>query len=391
MLNRRNFLIAASGLALAQGLSGCGNQSERLEVLLLQNAIPPQLLSAFRQSKSSKDTLSFKPKSQFEDLFKLLQTWQAEPQPQSSGLDWLPFGKNSATRPANLVLLGHYWLTAAIQQALIQPLPLETLSRWDALPQAWQKLVRRNPQGEVSPTGQLWGAPYRWGSTLIVYRKDKLKALGWTPTDWKDLFREDLRDQQGIPRISLVNHPREVMGLVLKKMGYSYNTTDTSVIKAVETELRQLQRNVRLYSTQYYLHPLLLGETWVAVGWSNEILPLLKTNPNLEAVIPASGTALWTEMWVQPKRTPAVTQLHPLILEWLNFCWQPQAADLISLFTEGASPVIFNVDEEQLSKDTKENPFTFLNSDIFNESEFIIPLEPSIYQEYLQVWKTVRT
>lgn len=49
---------------------------------------------------------------------------------------------------------------------------------------------------------------------MIVYRRDKFQELGWTPTDWSDLWRNDL---QG--RISVLEQPREAIGLVLKNWG----------------------------------------------------------------------------------------------------------------------------------------------------------------------------
>ena len=50
----------------------------------------------------------------------------------------------------------------------------------------------------------------------ITRLKNKFEELGWKPKDWSDLWRTELRD-----RISLLDQPREVIGLTLKKMGFS--------------------------------------------------------------------------------------------------------------------------------------------------------------------------
>ena len=42
------------------------------------------------------------------------------------------------------------------------------------MPKRWRQLVRRNRWGAVDPKGPVWGVPYRWGCTLIAYRKDAL-------------------------------------------------------------------------------------------------------------------------------------------------------------------------------------------------------------------------
>jgi putative spermidine/putrescine transport system substrate-binding protein len=98
-----------------------------------------------------------------------------------------------------------------------------------AVAAAWQEIVKRDRQGQVSNTGEVWGAPYRWGTTVIAYRRDKFRELGWTPKDWSDLWRPELRD-----RISVVDQPREVIGLTLKKLGRSYNTTNLSQVQTLK-------------------------------------------------------------------------------------------------------------------------------------------------------------
>lgn len=121
--------------------------------------------------------------------------------------------------------LGDYWIRVAIKNKLIQPLDVSKLKQWSSLPQRWQELAKRNDQGQIDPQGKVWAVPYRWGNTVIVYRRDKfLQEFGWTPSDWSDLWRSELRS-----RISLLDQPREVIGLVLKKLGQSYNTKNLDI------------------------------------------------------------------------------------------------------------------------------------------------------------------
>ena len=42
------------------------------------------------------------------------------------------------------------------------------------MPDRWRRLVQRDARGLGNPKGPVWGAPYRWGCTLIAYRKDAL-------------------------------------------------------------------------------------------------------------------------------------------------------------------------------------------------------------------------
>ena len=78
--------------------------------------------------------------------------------------------------------------------------------------------------------------------------------------------------------ISLLNQAREVIGLTLKKLGKSYNTEDIGQVENLKSELVQLNQQVKFYSSDNYLQSLVIGDTWLAVGWSKDCL--LYTSPS---------------------------------------------------------------------------------------------------------------
>jgi putative spermidine/putrescine transport system substrate-binding protein len=290
------------------------------------------------------------------------------------------------------VTLGDYWLESAIQQGLIQPLQVEGLRGWQQLPQAWQEIVKRDRQGQLSNTGEVWGAPYRWGTTVIAYRRDKFRELGWTPKDWSDLWRPELRD-----RISVVDQPREVIGLTLKKLGRSYNTTNLSQVQDLKEELLALHQQVKFYSSDYYLQPLALEDTWVAVGWSTDVIPVRSNDRQIDAVVPLSGTALWADLWVQPasaavdSNTTGTQEQQSLIQQWIDFCWQPKPANEISLFSNAASPIVTTLNPANIPQDVRENPVLLPDNSVLDKSEFLQPLPKAVDEEYQALWKEIRT
>lgn len=390
-MDRRAFITRTGALLLSQGLVACqGGSQTTLSVRLLKSSIPQQLVSKFRQQlqqANQSGELDFAPETQLQTLFTYLQTWKFQTGVESKRQPWmrLPFVK-SEPRQADLITLGDYWLPQAIQQQLIQPLELSQLEGWQALPQRWQALVRRNDRGLPDSQGKLWGAPYRWGSTVIVYRKEKFEEKGWKlPTDWSDLWRSELKG-----RISLLNSPREVIGLTLKKLGYGYNTSDLQPIAALPTELRALHQQVKFYSSTAYLQPLLLKDTWVAVGWSTDILPLMQRDRQLAAVIPQSGTALWSDLWVRPiKAAPAPVQ--DLAMQWIDFCWQAQTARELSLLSGGISPAIGVTATSNLSPALREHPVLLPDLQVIDRSEFLSPLPDSTLNQYRSFWQEMRS
>ncbi len=385
MLTRRSFLTTTGIIALGHLLSACAGANANLRVLLLQGSIPPQLLKAFRQQLSSRTSLDFKPQGQLKELFELLETWQGKNAQNKGLLNNLPNIPVINPPPPSIsdfVTLGDIWLAQAIEKDLIQPLNLESINNWQNLSPRWQRLVTRDRQGKLQDNGSIWGAPYRWGTTMMAYRSDK---LDWKPQDWSDLWDARLSD-----RISLLNQPREVIGLTLKKLGQSYNTANLQQVSQLKSELLALHKQVKYYSDRHYLQPLLVGDVWVSVGWSNDIIPLVNKNRNIKAVIPASGTALWSDLWVQPKPKEGASELSETAKQWLDFCWQPQAANLISLFADAASPVMNTIDKKELSPEVINNTLLYIDAAIFDKCEFLEPLSKEVEAEYMNLWEEVR-
>ncbi|MFN6465781.1 MAG: extracellular solute-binding protein [Nostoc sp. DedVER02] len=384
-MDRRSFLLGTSTLVLSQLLFGCsGNKQTQLKVQLLKGSIPGQVVNQFHKGLQQQIQLKFAPVEQIQDLFQQLQNWQQKSK-SSDEQGWsrfIPFRQGQKTADADLITLGDYWLKAAIEQKLIQPLQEvqgNELKQWTALDEKWKKLVARNDQGNLDTQGKVWGAPYRWGSTVIVYNRDKLQSLGWTPKDWSDLWRDGIQQ-----RISLLNQPREVIGLVLKKLGKSYNTENIDQVADLEKELQTLNQQVRFYSSNNYLEPLIMGDTWLAVGWSSDVLQILGRYPQLGAVIPQSGTAMWADLWVRPA---GITK-NTLSDQWIDFCWQPSIAKQISVLTKSNSPISTNI----TTSDIQEPLRSLLQSDrqVFDKSEFLLPLPPSAIKQYESLFAKIK-
>ncbi|MEH2232302.1 MAG: extracellular solute-binding protein [Nostoc sp.] len=384
-MDRRSFLLGTSTLALSQLLFGCGgNKQTQLKVQLLKGSIPGQVVNQFHKGLQQQVQLKFAPVEHIQDLFHQLQNWEQKPK-TSDEQGWrrfIPFKQGQKAADTDLVTLGDYWLQAAIEQKLIQPLQEvqgKELKQWSALDERWKQLVTRNDRGILDTQGKVWGAPYRWGSTVIVYNREKLRKLGWTPKDWSDLWRDGMQQ-----RISLLNQPREVIGLVLKKLGKSYNTDNLDQVPDLEKELQTLNQQVKFYSSNNYLEPLIMEDTWLAVGWSSDVLPVLGRYPQLAAAIPQSGTAIWADLWVRPA---GITK-DSLSDQWIDFCWQPSTAKQISVLTKTNSPISTNI----AASDIQEPLWSLLESDrnIFNKSEFLLPLPPSAIKQYESLFAKIK-
>ncbi|MGF1538170.1 MAG: extracellular solute-binding protein [Elainellaceae cyanobacterium] len=369
-LQRRSLLLSLVALAL----NGCRAGTYPLTVHLLDNAVPAPLLKDF--SRQQPQTVQLKSRAQLSDLFRDLQTAADQ-----------DTGDGSEAQGSTLISLGDYWLTAAIQAKLIRPLPLGSLPGWSRLPKAWQHLVTRSADGTPSQSGSIWGAPYRTSSLVMAYRQAELAAHGGAPADWSDLWRDDLAH-----KIAMLDSPRAVIGVALKALGQDPNQSNLASVAALEEKLTALHRNVRLYSSDAYLQPLILGDVWVAVGWATDILPLVRRNQRLGVALPQSGTLTTTDLWVQPAVSAkgASADLQDIAKQWISFFWQPEVAARLSLLNAGVSPILFEQARASLPAPLRADEVLLPSRRILDQSSAILPLSSQADEAYRQLWRETR-
>lgn len=294
-----------------------------LRVVALKDSIPPAWIKDFIQSQGRRSKLSIQPLATLESIYsELLRPLKKADTSSRSAIT------------ADLINIGDSWLDLAICNAVIEPMQNAEDQDWfKGLTEKWKIYLRRNNEGKIDPEGRIWAAPYRWGSMVIAYKKSKFDRLGLAPVeDWADLWRPELAG-----KISMVDSPREVVGAVLKYMGASYNTNDIRKeipggICAVQQNLAMLSKQVLLFDSTSYLKAFGVGDAWVAVGWSSDIIPAAKRMSGVVVVVPKSGASLWADLWAIPatNRCPQVEEAggrirgpSPLIHQWVEFCLQP--------------------------------------------------------------------
>ena len=324
-LKRRNFLQSLAIFSAATALSGCqqGNR-EAIDIQVLKKSVPAALISEFRKEVRRGSLVQFDTVSQRQESFDLLQKWQrnaldrvvnSEAEPSRWFLTDLLSGRQPERVP-HLCQLGHYWLDRAIALKTIAP-----LSHLDV---SWPEIAAKTPfRWQYRPTAEpnspepLWAVPYTWGTTAIAYRADRLGD--WRPQDWQDLWEHP--DLEG--RIILPDSPRETIGLALKSLGESYNTPRPDRVSGLRAHLEALQKRTLTYSSTSYQQSLVLGDAWVAIGTSQDIAKMPEFGRTVGAVVPRSGTALWADLWVQPRvsaEAMAAAQTG-LTQRWIEFCW----------------------------------------------------------------------
>ncbi len=368
MLSRRQFV---GGLALL--LQGCGSrQAQDWVIRSLKQSLPNSLISQFRNSIDSPLSLDL-----VDTRAELFNSLKASLNP-SVNTRWNPFTWFQVPPPPILItLLGADWLQPAIDFDLIAALDPAAISVWSQLPAAWQQIVRRDQN-------TIWGLPWRWGATAIAYNR---RFVQEPITDWSDLWRPELRQ-----KVTLPDHPREVIGLVLKSQGRSYNENLSLNDTRLLADLRSLHNQVSTYTSSAYLQLLRIEKSWVAVGWTEDLFALQNSYREFEIVIPASGSSLWYDLWVVPRQLNGSEsledpELSTWIQAWLNLVINTDTANRIMNLSKLAT-VLPGSDTTELSPSLQTRPD--LKSDPLDFGEFLMPLPEDQVVNYLTLWNQLR-
>ncbi len=390
VLGRRRWLAGAGVATIGMLLGGCGGGSPGdLTVLAPENAIPGQLLRAFRQATQERGraaTVNLTLLDTVELLAQRLRDWQrsdwsAVDPAGSDWRSWIPFLRPERLGPVGgTTLLGQGWLAGAVQQGWLQP--------WSSsiagvpLGPRWEPVMRSPRQGLADRAGSLWGIPYRWGTTALIYRPDKFAALGWEPQDWSDLWRPELRG-----KVVLLDRPREVIGLALKRLGQSYNHPNPQQVDGLAAALAALNAQTLTYGARDYVQPVLLGDAWVAVGWSNDLVTALGRQRSLKAVVPRSGTALWADLWVRPAQ--ATRDSEDLAALWAGLAWQPSIARDLAGWVDAAPAAWLEGDRTAMTPQIQRD-LLLPSPEVLDRCEFIQPLVPEAIAQYQALWTAMR-
>jgi len=376
-MQRRTFLQAAALSAL--GLAGCRSAGPAdLRLTLLEQALPNAVIRRFQQAQTGQMVLASAPSAAA--LFAALQQAQ----------------QGTAPGPAaDLSSLGDYWLTAAIQQNLVQPLTVDALADWGTLAAPWPELVQRQPgSGQLAADGPVWGVPYRWGGLVIAYDRQQFASRAWRPQGWQDLLHPSLARQVVLP-----DHPRLVLGLALKGVGASANGVDPAAVADLPAFLERLAPNVRIYDSQHPLETLITGGAALVVGWSLDVLPALEPYSIYEVVVPQEGTLLSADLWVRPRTgqnddvdhageanetgNDTSDNLGDLGQQWLAYCLGDTFAQELLDFGDQLSP-------RWLGTPASDRHLLLQHPAALAASEFLHPLSAEAESRYLDLWRDLR-
>ena len=138
--------------------------------------------------------------------------------------------------------------------------------------------------------GNEYSVPYMVGTVGILYNK---RMVSEPVTSWDALWDSNYKGQ-----IWMWDSMRDVIGVSLKRLGYSMNTNNEQELQEAKQALITQARLLRGYAEEECRDAMIADEGALALVYAGEAKAAIDQNPNLAYVIPEEGSNKFVDGFV---------------------------------------------------------------------------------------------
>jgi spermidine/putrescine transport system substrate-binding protein len=178
--------------------------------------------------------------------------------------------------------------------------------------------------------GNKHAVPYQWGTAGLMYDKKKLPSL---EPSWAAVL--DAKRPAGT--FLLMDEMRDMLGIVLKYMGRSSNSTDPKDIREASRILKEAKASSKCLGFKGIgaAQDVVAGSADIAVMWNGYALKgVSEQKDRISYILPKEGSIIWVDTLVIPLKAPKPDLAH----KFLDFLMEPDMAARVSAFVRYATP-----------------------------------------------------
>lgn len=187
----------------------------------------------------------------------------------------------------DVIIPSDYMIGQMNEEDMLEPLNFDNIPNF--------KDIDPNLKNPEYDPQNLYSVPYMFGILGIIYNTTMVDA-GEDMETWNVLWNEKYAGD-----ILMFDNPRDTIGIALKKLGYSYNTTDPAQIEAAVDQLIAQRPLVQAYVMDDIFEKLEGGNAAIGVYYYGDYLTMKENNPDLAFALPREGTNRYVDAMCIPK------------------------------------------------------------------------------------------
>ena len=234
-----------------------------------------------------------------------------------------------------------------------------------------------------------YSIPYMWGTVGILYNTAMLPDLDPDTTSWSILW-----DPQYQNSIFMMDSIRDSMGVTLKYLGHSANSTEIpALFEARDKLIEQKQMGVvKAYQVDETKDKMVAGEAAMAVMWSGDAMYAIDLNEELDYFVPIEGSNVWCDSAVIPKTAKNKANAE----KFINFLCRPDVAAMnwnyiwYSTPNKGAIELIEDPEGDYEGYEYSDNRTLSPTDEIMDKCEFFRDIPENYLSVYEALWMDLK-
>lgn len=222
-----------------------------------------------------------------------------------------------------------------------------------------------------------YSIPHIWGITGIF-----LNSSYYPPdsvSKWSDLW-----DKKYYDKLMLLDDTREVFSMALLALGYSANDHDPEHIKQAFLKLKELMKNVKVFSTDMLVSILIDEDATIGMAWNGDTFKASQENPQIKFVFPKEGFVIWVDNFSIPVNAPHKENAYT----FLNFILRADIGKEVALYTHFPTPNL--AAQKLLPAAIRDNPIAYPAKDILKHGQFQTNLPDETLALYEKYWEELK-
>lgn len=269
----------------------------------------------------------------------------------------------------DVIIPSDYMISRLISEGMLEKLDFSNMPNASNIDQTLQKMG-------YDPTGE-YSVPYTTGTVGIIYNGSVIKE---EITSWSALFDEAYSGQ-----IIMIDNSRDAIGIALKYLGYSQNTTDVNELNEAYELLVAQKPLLQAYVMDQVFEKLESGEAAIGVYYAGDYLTMLENNPDLKFTVPEEGSNRFVDCMCVP--TGAKNKKNAEI--FINYMCQTSVSLKNAEYIGYTSP---NIEVKELIElDDEAMDIMYPDAEILDRCEFFVNLPQDILDLYDEFWVKLKS